>query len=473
ETDRIQSGYQPPRNEREAILCSIFQNVLKLERVGINNNFFDIGCDSISAMLVVAAANKAGLPLKVRDMFYKQTVADLLSFTPGVNGNSSGILALSNYQQWFISRQIDPVNAYQVVAFSLGKNFGSSECQKACQSLGEALPLISMQLDREKKCLRIQQQPTYVAPFIKQSTHTGEINEVLESLLRECLSAGEYGCFNGLLTWNTQTYFLTFAHKAILPAHNLKSFEYLCLKTLQAQEKGIAVVNHWPNVTHQPVLTEYLFKPDEDLLQNAFKMSVAEYMVSLLFEVCYECLDDGFCLDFLYDTSSFNNLPIKTTSPDDNKRNGKDIVLTKDDTHQLSGNKKLVKKWIFDFLTNHVRVQNCTHTKHTEKPRLCVQFFSSDETYNTQESYYLEKENHIADLSFKIFLYKDVVKILIQSNGKNPDAKYTSLIARNYIEKLNLIEKVCRQHIDFNECRKKLLIVERKYSDGLTLMEVI
>ena len=48
--------YTAPRTETEKTLCAIFSEVLGIERVGIHDNFFEAGGDSILALQVVARA---------------------------------------------------------------------------------------------------------------------------------------------------------------------------------------------------------------------------------------------------------------------------------------------------------------------------------------------------------------------------------------------------------------------------------
>ena len=48
-----------------------------VERVGVDDSFFDLGGDSILSMQVVARARAAGLICRPRDVFVEQTVARL------------------------------------------------------------------------------------------------------------------------------------------------------------------------------------------------------------------------------------------------------------------------------------------------------------------------------------------------------------------------------------------------------------
>src|SRR6185369_10837957 len=69
--------YRPPTNAVEEILATIYAQILGLDRVGIDDSFFDLGGDSILSMQVVARARAAGVTCRPRDIFAEQTVARL------------------------------------------------------------------------------------------------------------------------------------------------------------------------------------------------------------------------------------------------------------------------------------------------------------------------------------------------------------------------------------------------------------
>ncbi|WP_116377758.1 non-ribosomal peptide synthetase, partial [Mycobacterium sp. MFM001] len=78
--------YRAPSNAVEEILAGIYAQVLGLERVGVDDSFFELGGDSISSMQVVARARAAGLVCRPRDVFVEQTVARLARVAGATDG---------------------------------------------------------------------------------------------------------------------------------------------------------------------------------------------------------------------------------------------------------------------------------------------------------------------------------------------------------------------------------------------------
>jgi amino acid adenylation domain-containing protein/non-ribosomal peptide synthase protein (TIGR01720 family) len=66
--------YRAPGNPTEEILAGIYAQVLGLERVGVDESFFELGGDSILSMQVVARARAVGVVCRPRDVFVEQTV---------------------------------------------------------------------------------------------------------------------------------------------------------------------------------------------------------------------------------------------------------------------------------------------------------------------------------------------------------------------------------------------------------------
>ena len=98
--------YRAPAYAVEEILSGIYAQVLGLERVGVDDSFFELGGDSILAMQVVARARAAGLVCRPRDLFVEQTVARLAGVVQEMAGPSDeglGTVVATPIMRWLAS----------------------------------------------------------------------------------------------------------------------------------------------------------------------------------------------------------------------------------------------------------------------------------------------------------------------------------------------------------------------------------
>ncbi|WP_445166401.1 amino acid adenylation domain-containing protein [Mycolicibacterium sp. Dal123E01] len=118
-------NYRAPSTPTEEILAGIFAQVLGTERVGVDDSFFDLGGDSLSAMRLIAAANNAlGSSLAVRVLFETPTIANLaprisgdeIRSEPLVAGPRPDIVPLSFAQNrlWIVDQLQGPSPIYNL-----------------------------------------------------------------------------------------------------------------------------------------------------------------------------------------------------------------------------------------------------------------------------------------------------------------------------------------------------------------------
>ncbi|HSX62872.1 MAG TPA: amino acid adenylation domain-containing protein, partial [Tahibacter sp.] len=74
---QAQQVYVAPETDTERQLAAIWQQVLRVGQVGIHDNFFEIGGDSILSIQVVSRANQAGIGVTTKQLFEAQTIAEL------------------------------------------------------------------------------------------------------------------------------------------------------------------------------------------------------------------------------------------------------------------------------------------------------------------------------------------------------------------------------------------------------------
>jgi amino acid adenylation domain-containing protein/non-ribosomal peptide synthase protein (TIGR01720 family) len=69
--------YVAPGSPVEEALAALWAEALGVKRVGVNDDFFELGGDSLLVIRVVSKANKAGLGITTKQLFQNRTVADL------------------------------------------------------------------------------------------------------------------------------------------------------------------------------------------------------------------------------------------------------------------------------------------------------------------------------------------------------------------------------------------------------------
>jgi amino acid adenylation domain-containing protein len=91
----LEKAYVAPRNEVEEMLANIWADILGIDRVGIYDNYFDLGGASIQSLQLIAKANEAGFHLTPEMLFEHQTVAELAA----VAGTPDLVQSGSNKQE--------------------------------------------------------------------------------------------------------------------------------------------------------------------------------------------------------------------------------------------------------------------------------------------------------------------------------------------------------------------------------------
>ncbi len=71
------SDYEPPSTEDEKTLVKLFETILNVKKVGINDNFFDLGGDSLAAIKLQIEAFNQGFNISYKDIFELPTIKQL------------------------------------------------------------------------------------------------------------------------------------------------------------------------------------------------------------------------------------------------------------------------------------------------------------------------------------------------------------------------------------------------------------
>lgn len=140
------SEFEVARNAFEEAMSEIVKKLLDIETVGIHDNFFDLGADSIISIQMVSRARKAGYELQIGDMFSHQTIARLSQLVesrvqeetpegqvPVQSDTTAGLLPA---QQWFFDKHFEDRSHFnQSLLLTINKRITTAAMQDALDKL--------------------------------------------------------------------------------------------------------------------------------------------------------------------------------------------------------------------------------------------------------------------------------------------------------------------------------------------------
>ncbi|WP_139491840.1 non-ribosomal peptide synthetase [Brevibacillus dissolubilis] len=135
-----------PSTETERKLAEIWSQVLNVEKIGVHQDFFDLGGDSILSLQVVARANEAGLHLTLKQIFdlktihelAKQIESHLASGTESVidQGEVEGLVPLTPIQRFFFDQSLVNVNHWnQAVMLQINQEVKEEHVHQALNEI--------------------------------------------------------------------------------------------------------------------------------------------------------------------------------------------------------------------------------------------------------------------------------------------------------------------------------------------------
>ncbi|GLW66143.1 hypothetical protein Arub01_43870 [Actinomadura rubrobrunea] len=147
-----------PRTAEEEVLAGLFAEVLGLERVGVDDGFFDLGGDSIIAIQLVARARRAGLVITPREVFQHQTVERLAAIARPVTdddtveneppGTGTGVVPATPIMRWF-QELTGPTDDYsQRMLLRVPPGLGTAPLTAAVRTLLDHHDMLRLRVDR-------------------------------------------------------------------------------------------------------------------------------------------------------------------------------------------------------------------------------------------------------------------------------------------------------------------------------------
>jgi amino acid adenylation domain-containing protein/non-ribosomal peptide synthase protein (TIGR01720 family) len=119
-----------PRTPEEELLAGIWAKILGIPRVGIHDNLFELGGDSILIIQVISHANQVGMKLTPQQLFQFQTIAELAKVAQHCDldvqieqGLVSGKVPLTPIQHWFFEQELpEPHHFNQSLMLEVSSN---------------------------------------------------------------------------------------------------------------------------------------------------------------------------------------------------------------------------------------------------------------------------------------------------------------------------------------------------------------
>ncbi|MEM7410829.1 MAG: amino acid adenylation domain-containing protein [Myxococcota bacterium] len=102
------SAYRAPRTDPERLLVDIWEQVLGVPKIGVDDDFFELGGDSLQVLQVLSLVREAGYALDPEDLFDRQTVATVVEVMHPAASSDPRVSALG------AERLADPVTGEDV-----------------------------------------------------------------------------------------------------------------------------------------------------------------------------------------------------------------------------------------------------------------------------------------------------------------------------------------------------------------------
>ncbi|NDJ21054.1 amino acid adenylation domain-containing protein [Nostoc sp. B(2019)] len=153
----LEETFVAPQTTVEKQLAVIWAEVLGLKEIGVNDNFFRLGGDSILSLQVIFKANQIGLNLTPKQLFQYQTIAQLalvVGTTKKIQAEQmqlTGLLELTPIQHWFFEqKQPEPHHWNQSVLLESKQNIDPIILEKIVEFLQKHHDILRLRFIQEE-----------------------------------------------------------------------------------------------------------------------------------------------------------------------------------------------------------------------------------------------------------------------------------------------------------------------------------
>lgn len=127
--------YMLPQNKEEELLCTSFQEILGMDRVGIYDSFYELGGDSIKAIRIVSYMRSQGFTVTVKEIMNRYTISEIAKVTVKMES--------SRYSQDEVSGKVlstPVIKKFTEIGMAENENFYQDVCMEV-----EACTIVQLQ----------------------------------------------------------------------------------------------------------------------------------------------------------------------------------------------------------------------------------------------------------------------------------------------------------------------------------------
>ena len=175
ETILSQNTFVAPTTTVEKQLAEIWAEVLRIEKVSINDNFFGLGGDSILGIQVIAKANQVGLNITPKQLFAHQTIAKLATVVDALpafiaeQGIVTGEVPLTPIQHWFFQQNLPEAHHWnQSVLLEVSPEINLTLLEETLSHLLQHHDGLRLRfVENEGKWQQFLEEPKEQIPFVR------------------------------------------------------------------------------------------------------------------------------------------------------------------------------------------------------------------------------------------------------------------------------------------------------------------
>jgi amino acid adenylation domain-containing protein/non-ribosomal peptide synthase protein (TIGR01720 family) len=158
--------YVAPRTPLEQRIAAVWAEVLGVDRVGLLDNFFDRGGDSIQSILVVSRLRELGIRITPKAFFKHRTVAELARAAetdegpPRDDGPVAGAVPLLPAQRAFLETRANPGDYWNIAFMLGGEELREEPLRQALQAVLDHHDALRMRFARSEQGWTQQSAPS-------------------------------------------------------------------------------------------------------------------------------------------------------------------------------------------------------------------------------------------------------------------------------------------------------------------------